>query len=645
MSQVIRRVRHVLLLTALLGVALQAGPAAALDPRWMPFGPGGGTVTSLALDPQDSQRLYAATPGGLYRSGDGGQTWALLFRPLYLAVVAVDPSRPSTLYAAGPGIFRSGDGGLTWRKVLDRSDLEVTSLTLTSGRSPVILAVSRGTVLRSSDGGATWTTVVTAPGAGSLAASPREPGTVYLGHLGGVLKSVDAGLSWTEALRLDESDPSIALIAVAPSAPRMVYAIGNTGQDFSVWRSVDAGTSWQKVKIEPGFFPSSLVVDPKIPTRLYLGGFRGVARSDDGGRIWHPINKGLSRTPFGTSPQVYSLAVDPRHGRTVFAGLWDLGVARSDDAGGQWSIPQQLGLSAAWISVLAFNPLAPDEVYVALTTKGERGFRSTDGGRTWSFLPRQITRLGLRDLAFDPTDPAVLYAATGTGVLRSEDRGASWNRLLGGYMSFVATAGPGVVLTAWNCGLLRSVDGGHTWSEVIPCFDSADDELFRVLSRPWTNPVEPNLIYAQGIWTSYTHPYGTFVLRSTDGGATWSELPLPNPDLFAVAPGNSQVLYAWQDRPGTLQRSQDGGRTWQVVNNQRPNPPWTYRRLVVDATDPDTIYLVSGDRLLRSRDGGRTLETFDPSAAPMTVITDRARPGTLFLLPAGGGLFERQVEE
>lgn len=633
-----------LVLGAFAGAALLAGPAGARDPHWHAFGPGGGTATSLASDPRDPKVVFAAVSQSLFTSRDGGQTWSGLPVPAPVNVVAIAPGQPSTLYAGGSKISRSGDGGRTWKTVLDEDGLQIRALAVTPGQRPVVFALSQNTLLRSADDGQTWTAPFTsATQAGSLAVDPVTPAVAYVADGSGIFRSSDSGVTWTRVLDLDRA----VLVAVAPSSPQTVYAVASlAGPAFAVYRSDDGGQTWSRIRGREDSYDRALVVDPSSPKKLYMAGISGLIGSVDGGRVWTPLRGGLPVDRAGNVPEAYALAITSRQGQTVYAGLGDLGVVRSDNRGARWEIPAQTGLSEAVIGTLAFHPLRPQEVFVSLGGQAARALRSANKGRTWSLLPRSLDFQGLDDMAFDPSDAGLFYAATGNGLWKTENSGNSWRRLLGDGERFgsVATAGPGVLLAAGPCGLNRSRNGGSTWEVVLPC--AVDDFLSRGVGKLWVDPEAPDRIYAFLSLFTDTHPADGQVVVSIDRGATWRPLPLSNPDLFEVAPRDSNILYARESGigGGGLKRSQDGGRTWVVVNEHPISGDDFNFNLAVDVRDPDTIYLGTARRVLRSRDGGRTLEVFDPDFDGGWLFTDRARPGFLFERSSLGGLFQREVE-
>ena len=273
-------------------------------------------------------------------------------------------------------------------------------------------------------------------------------------------------------------------------------------------------------------------------------------------------------------------------------------------------------------------------------------WRTTDNGRTWEPLFNDQGTASVGDLAVAPSDPSVLYVGTGQvaprwdiasgdGVYRSGDGGATWqsvgledSRHIGRVL--VDPRDPDTLLVAAlghvfgpneQRGVFRSTDGGGTWKRVL--YRDAETGAVDLAS----DPAVPDTVYA-ALWQLRRYPWqayftpadgpGSGIYKSTDGGVNWQPVGgegLPDAPLgrigLAVAPGtDAQRIYATVTarEDGGLYRSDDGGATWQQVNDEDV-ADWYYGRLTADPRDPDTVWIM-GRSLLRSTDGGRTLEIF-----------------------------------
>lgn len=641
----IRRISLVLL----LGAAVLSGPATAAESPWRPFGPGGGTVEALAVDPRDPAVVYAVgtgddvynLDGSLFKSLDGGATWKAL-GPANL--MALDPEHPSTIYAGGHGLLRSDDGGQTWADISPRLDDEILYLSaLTVAPGGVLLAVGGGQVLRSADGGEAWSIVRDDnDNVRSILVDPANPGRVYAMSDSGLSKSDDGGAHWTLAGQPGSTGSNFyrAGFALAPSAPKTLYVL----LDFEpkvFFRSDDGAATWRRVGKAPAIdIPVSLLVDPRSPETVYAAGTGGVFKSTDGGRSWRVVNTGLPRQLDNRPLPVRSLAFAPSRPETLFAGIQGWGVVRSDNSGARWRTGLETGLNAA-LWDLQFHPLRPEILY--LFQGYGRGFRSADGGKTWRPFAGAHARKGLSGLAFDLTDPDVLYGTDTTGTWKSADGGEGW-MWLSPPKGRIALLGP-QTLIAVDCGLQRSTDGGRTWRGKIPC-DPPDGEGYRVPIAVVTDPKAPGAAYVQFDVTGDTHSFRNEVFRTRDAGATWTLLALSFPTFFAVAPSDFRILYALDE--GSLLRSSDGGDSWKVVNRDLPSLRATFGGgLVVDSVDSNKLY-IAADPLLVSHDGGVTFGSVDAPLEPWLTTgrfwTDSGHPGALYGASLSGGLFVGRFE-
>src|SRR5262249_42201120 len=150
-------------------------------------------------------------------------------------------------------------------------------------------------VYKSLDGAASWSAAnLRAIPVLSMAIDPQSPDTLYAGSYIGVFKSIDRGKNWTanRSGMLSYYAPSIVALAIDPRNPSNLYA-GAEGDDCGgVFKSVDAGMSWSNTGLVNCI--SAVVVDPQDPSMVYAATFfRGVLKSLDGGESWTEINSGF----------------------------------------------------------------------------------------------------------------------------------------------------------------------------------------------------------------------------------------------------------------------------------------------------------------------------------------------------------------
>ena len=208
---------------------------------WKPLpGAAGKDAMGLALPP-NSKTAYAAGHDVFLRSDDGGQSWSAV-RPALPGTdihgFTASATQPNTFYAyvVGFGLFRSTDGGTTWAAVAQPPGSTMSLAAARSGSSEILFASTMEGMARSSDGGRSWEPLRDVP-AGSVSAVGE---TVYVADRGTVMASTDSGRTWQR-----RSFPrSAGLIAVAPTNTNLVYVVTDRRE---VWRSADAAATWTRV--------------------------------------------------------------------------------------------------------------------------------------------------------------------------------------------------------------------------------------------------------------------------------------------------------------------------------------------------------------------------------------------------------------
>jgi photosystem II stability/assembly factor-like uncharacterized protein len=315
-----------------------------------------------------------------------------------------------------------------------------------------------------------------------------------------------------------------------------------------------------------------------------------------------------------------------------------------------------VGPEGGAVQVIAAAPSSVERLYAAFQW-GPYGFdtlvmRSDDGGASWQEGNGGLEGERIIALAVDPQDADVAFAVAAIqgcfsddpgGVYRTEDAGAHWQRVatsndVGGLACGAGLlALPDAVLVGAGYGVARSTDGGTTW-QAIPLEPSPGD--VHTLVR---DPVDEDVVYAAGWHARF---------KSTDGGLTWT--PLAEPARlsgvwvtgFAVAPSDRETLYEYGNSH-TLWRSRDGGASWEEVGAAPETDNLYGVPLLVDAHDPDTLFIGTESGPWVSRDGGATFEplrqglpALGPDRTAFYGIPDlEADAGGRILLGAPKGLF------
>jgi photosystem II stability/assembly factor-like uncharacterized protein len=343
----------------------------------------------------------------------------------------------------------------------------------------------------------------------------------------------------------------------------------------------------------------------------YFGGTGGgVWKTTDGGSRWEPMSDKDFRTG-----SVGAVAVAESDPNVVYAGMGEApirgnvsrgdGVYKSTDAGRTW---KNVGLAGTrQISRVRVHPKNPDLVYVAAqghvwAANDERGiYRSADGGTTWKKVLFVDAKTGASDLAMDPLNPRILYAAfwqvyrkpwtlesggAGGGIYRSSDGGDTWKKLSGGLPEGVvgkigvapSPAREGrvwAIVEAEKGGVYRSDDGGEKWTRV-------NDEN-KLRQRAWYY----SEIYGDPKSADTVYVLNTGFYRSQDGGKTYTGIPVPHGDNHDLWIDPDDPLRMIESNDGGANVSVNGGRSWSSIENQ---PTAQFYRVATDNRTPYRIY-------------------------------------------------------
>ena len=384
---------------------------------------GAGNVYALQVDGLAAGTLYLAADRGLYRSTDHGANWVPLSPPQpshRSSILLWTGAGGGTLYTAAADIlYRSEDKGATWKAVRPGPGWNLTRLVAEPGNPTVIYAIAGGAVLKSFDAGASWTPPPAESGYIVVAAHPTTRGLLLANHVrGGAYRSTDGGRTWTAIEQGWPAGQSIGAFHMRAGDPdRMFAAAGN-----ALLISRDAGQSWTATGMPTADRPWAITTAPGDPAMILVSLGRTVLRSSDAGTFWRSAL-------LPGNAQANDLWLSPEDAMIALAATTQ-GLYRSTDGGVGWKAV--VGLDPVNCRNL-WSGAQPGQVYAGT----EAGLVvSSDFGATWSAVPMSIGVAGTAGrIARDWSDPNVLYAMLGDRILISPNNGLHWMPI-GGPLAF-----------------------------------------------------------------------------------------------------------------------------------------------------------------------------------------------------------------
>ncbi len=401
------------------------------------------------------------------------------------------------------------------------------------------------------------------------------------------------------------------------------------------------GLEWRMIGPHRGGRVVAVTGDPHDAMTFYFGACAGgVWKTTDGGTTWDCISDGFFNTA-----AIGAIQIAPSDSNVLYVGTGETcirgnvshgdGVYKSTDAGKTWA---NIGLrETRHIAKIRVHPEDPDWVYVAALGHAwgpheERGvFRSRDGGKTWEKILYRDEKTGAIDLALDPTNPRILYAALwqaqrypykmisggeGSGIFKSTDGGDTWTEISnnpglptgvkGKIGLAVSPAKPERVwalVEAKDGALFRSDDGGATFERL-----SAQSDLRR---RAWYYMhIYADPLDAETVWVLNTECW-----KSIDGGKTFFSVPSPHGDHHDqwIDPREARRMIRGDD--GGAYISFNGGESWSSLFNQ---PTAQFYHVTTDDRQPYRVYGSQQDNsaislpALSSRGAINPQEWFEP---------------------------------
>ena len=691
-----------------------------------------GRISAIAAtrEPSGKITLFAgAASGGVWKSEDGGTHYKPVFdeQPVQsIGAVALDPKNSKNVWvgtgeswtrnsvSVGNGIYKSGDGGETWTYVGLANSERVAKIVVSPTSSDTVFAAVPGALwsdsperglYKTTDGGKTWNILLKganlSTGASALALDPTDPNKMFAAMWdfrrkgwtfrsggdspdapsgSGLFRTADGGATWTEitpenAKGFPKKPYGRIAVAIAPSNAKRVYAFVES-TDSALFVSDDGGATWDKRDksnwmVWRPFYFANLIVDPKNPDRVFkcdgplilsedggksftvVGGFQGahgdlhdvwidstnpqtIAAGDDGG-MWYSYNGGSKWWKGDNLPisQFYHVSVDDNDPFQVYGGLQDNSswVGQSQYPGGitnaQWE--NMFGGDGFW---MFSDPADPDYLY-AEAQGGNIGRvnRRTHQGRDIQPKPNYKEKLRWNwntPIALSPNEKGTIYIGA-QFLFRSRDHGQTWDRI----SPDLSTNDPEKQKQEQSGGVTVDNSAAEMHTTIYSISESPKDksviwvgtddgnvQVTRDGAKTWTNVVGNVPGLPKNSWVSWVQA-GNF-----DAGTAYAAFD----------------RHTFGDHAPYVFRTADYGKTWTpLVTAQEVKGVRGYAHVIKeDLVQPNLLFLGTEFGLFVSIDGGKAWAQFKGGRFPAVAVRDLAiqpRENDLVLATHGRGIW------
>jgi photosystem II stability/assembly factor-like uncharacterized protein len=601
-----------------------------------------GRIADLAVNPQNHNEYYvAAAAGGVWKTTNAGITYTPVFDnegSYSIGCVVIDPSNPNIVWVGtgesnnqrsvdyGDGVYRSDDGGKSWKNMGLKSSEHIGRIVIDPSNSNIVYVAAYGPlwssggergIYKTTDGGKTWKNILSVSentGFNEIHMDPRDPNVLYAAahqrqrkvymYVGGgpesaLYKSTDAGATWNKIMTgMPKGDIGRIGLSISPANPDVIYAIVEATDGAGLYRSNDRGSSWEKQSTysTAGNYYQRLFADPKNVNKLYaMNVYAGV--SLDGGKSFKLVGEKSKHI------DNHVLWIDPSNTDHLLEGC-DGGLYESFDGAANWQ----------------FKPNIPVTQFYKVTTDNGEPFYHIHGGTQDNFSiggpSRTLSNNGIFssewyftsigdgfETQVDQSDPNIVYAQSQYGGLVRYDRKS------GEFFDIKPIEMSGEAANRWNWDapllisqfdnkrlyfaankVYRTDDRGNSWKEISPDLSrQLDRNKLKIMGKVWSvDAVAKN---------QSTDLYG-------------------NVTTLAESKLDQNLLYAGTD-DGLIHVTTDGGATWTKIDADKiPGVPEKIyvNQLIASQHDRNTVYATFNHHrygdfhpyVYRSRDGGKT---------------------------------------
>jgi photosystem II stability/assembly factor-like uncharacterized protein len=674
-------------------------------------------VRSIVINPANSSAvLIGSVSGGIWKTTDGGVAWKAKTDSLdFMAIstMVIDPTNSNVVYAGtgegwgnldavyGGGIYKSTDFGDTW-----------AILPSTTGTS---LANFRNVMKLATD-----------PVGNIYAATKDHnykygPGVTTLA--GGLYKSTDGGNSWTKISSTNIAHNYFNPCDVVPISPTIiVYAVEANGATLGgIYRTIDGGTSWNKVSSNlptADYRRIALAPDPNDSNILFSvfesldttpagdGGLKGIYKSTDAGATWTQLTSpqkiaSTDTTSYFRDQGWYDnvIAVDPNNSSNLYVG--GVEMMKSTDGGTSWSQLTYWHPSYGTPYVHAdHHAIVFDKNNANTIFNGNDGgvYKTADGGASWTMLNNGLAITQFYSGAVFKSGATYHGGTQDNGHVKYSGSGNVWTAVQGGDGGYSAQdqSSSSIFYEEYvYLAMRKTINGGSNWNDCVNGLTDANDNSRCLFIAPFAmNPENSNVLVAgsdkvwvtsnsAGEWTqssdtlsggekvsavavvnasaNYLGFAGTtdgriFECTSLNPAAgidTWTEISPPGNNggyvrRIVVDLNDKNKIYATYggyNISGTLTSrhvwvTANQGTNWTDISSNLPNVP--VHSLAIDPSSSSTLYVGTETGVYKSTNSGGTWSSSNagmPSYVPTDELAIQKDTKTMFAFTHGRGVF------
>jgi photosystem II stability/assembly factor-like uncharacterized protein len=677
---------------------------------------GGRSCSVAGVSGNPNLYYFGSVGGGVWRTKDGGATYENISDGYFggsIGAIAVAESDPNVIYAgqgektvrgnvsSGFGVWKSVDGGTSWTDIGLEGTRHIGRIRVHPTDPNIVYVAAMGDlwqaseergVFKSPDGGATWEKILFVSedaGAVDLILDPSNPSTMYAspwnvrrtpfsfssgGPGSDIWKSTDSGATWknlTESSDLPAAPRGIIGIAVSPVNPNRVFALIEA-EDGGVYRSDDAGASWQKMSRNRAlrsraWYYTRIYADSENEDIVYVMNVSyGVSK--DGGKTFT-----LHNAPHGDH---HDLWIDPNDNQRMIIAD-DGGAQVSNDAGKNWTTYHNQPTGQFYR--IATDDVFPYRIYGAQQDNSSIRINHRSSGNAITEEDWEVTAGGESAYhAIDPSNSDVVYGGNYKGYLYRYDHKSKQRRAINVWP--LNPAGSGVEVMKyrfnWNFPVIFSkhdpgklyafsnhvhltTNEGQTWQTVSPDLTRNDPETQKSSGGPITQDNTGVEFYAD-IFTALESPHeaGVWWTGSDDGLIhltrddcdSWENVTPPQApnqimwnsiDPHPTNPGGAYVAgtqYKLGDFTPYLYKTTDYGATWETITTGIDNMHFT-RVVRSDPKREGLLYAGTEYGIYLSFDDGDHWQSFQLNLPKVSITDLKVKNDNLIVATQGRGIW------